>query len=217
MTDGAALLAPVRDVVLVPGLWAPRFVMAPLAARLAHAGFRCRMFGYSGRAQPLQAHVERLARFARATGPAHFVGHSLGGLVVLATLERERAIACGRVLLLGAPVRGSLAGRRLARRAPGRWLLGASASLWREGREARWTRPEPLGVIAGSLPVGLGRLIAGVPGPSDGVVRLEETEIEGMSERILLPVSHSAMLISARVARQVVAFLSTGRFVREDA
>lgn len=217
MTSAAAPLAPVRDVVLVPGLWAPRLVMAPLAARLAHAGFRCRLFGYAGRARPLEAHVERLARFARATGPAHFVGHSMGGLVVLATLERERAIACGRVLLLGAPVRGSLAGRRFARHAPGRWLLGASATLWREGREARWTRPEPLGVIAGSLPVGLGRLIAGLAGPSDGVVRLDETEVEGMSERIVLPVAHSTMLVSARVARQVIAFLATGRFVRENA
>jgi pimeloyl-ACP methyl ester carboxylesterase len=206
-----------RDVVLVPGLWAPPVVMAPLSARLAQAGFRCRMFGYSGRAQPLEAHVERLARFARAAGPAHFAGHSMGGLVVFDTLERERAIACGRVLLLGAPVRGSLAGRRFARLAPGRWLLGASAALWREGRTARWTRAEPLGVIAGSLAVGLGRLVAGVPGPSDGVVRVEETEVEGATGRIVLPVSHSTMLVSARVARQAAAFLSTGRFLDEGA
>lgn len=217
MNGDAGPLAVLREVVLVPGLWAPRLVMSLLAARLSHAGFRCRMFGYSGRAQPLAAHVERLARFARATGPAHFVGHSMGGLVVFATLERERAIACGRVLLLGAPVCGSLAGSRLARHASGRWLLGASAPLWREGRQARWTRPEPLGIIAGSLPVGLGRLVAAIPGPSDGVVRVEETGVEGMSERIVLPVAHSTMLVSARVARQVLAFLTTGRFSRENA
>src|SRR3989304_3462679 len=88
----------------------------------------------------------------------------------------------------------------------GRWLLGASAPLWRE-RDARWTRPERLGVIAGTRPIGLGVLLGRLSGPNDGVVTVEETTIEGMSERILLPVGHSQMLISGRVAGQISAFL----------
>jgi pimeloyl-ACP methyl ester carboxylesterase len=202
------------EVVLVHGLWAPDWVMVPLAARLARAGFRCHRFRYAGRARPLESHLERLARYARAIGRAHFVGHSLGGLVVLETLERERTLAAGRVLLLGAPVRGSLAARRGARLAPGRWLLGEAASILREERPARWTRAEPLGVVAGSLPLGIGRFLGGLPGPSDGVVRVEETTVEGMCARIVLPVSHSTMLVSARLAREAAAFLATGRFGR---
>lgn len=217
MTATAAGSQPLREVVLVPGLWAPRLAMAPLAARLAAAGFRCHIFGYAARARPLAVHVERLAQFARALGPAHFVGHSLGGVLVFEMLEHDRDVACGRVLLAGAPVRGSLAGRRFARRAAGRWLLGASAACLREEREARWSRPEPLGVLAGSAPLGLGRLVAGVPGPSDGVVRLAETEVEGAAECIVLGVSHSAMLVSARVAREVAAFLESARFRHEGA
>ena len=102
----------------------------------------------------------------------------------------------------------------------GRWLLGQSEALWRErhpagreGRAAHWTRREPLGVLAGSLPFGLGRLFGPLPGVNDGVVRLEETAIEGMADRVVLPVGHSAMLISARVAAQVCAFLSDGKFL----
>jgi len=147
-----------REVILVHGLWVPVLVMTPLAARLQAAGFRCHLFEYPGRDRPLEAHVERLARFAQGVGPAHFAGHSLGGLVVLDTLERRREVQAGNVLLLGAPVRGNFAGRRLARHGWGRWFLGASEPLWREGRGAHWTRPEPLGVLAGSLPLGLGRL-----------------------------------------------------------
>ncbi|MCX7960233.1 MAG: alpha/beta fold hydrolase, partial [Burkholderiales bacterium] len=145
MTADAPAL--VRETVLVHGLWAPRLAMAPLAARLARAGFVCRLFGYRARGEPLEAHVERLGRLARAIGPTHFVGHSMGGVVVFEALERDRTLACGRVVLLGAPVRGSLAGERAARFAPGRWLLGASAPLWGKARRARWTRPEPLGVV----------------------------------------------------------------------
>jgi pimeloyl-ACP methyl ester carboxylesterase len=202
-----------REVILVHGLWVPALVMTPLAARLQAAGFRCHLFEYPGRDRPLEAHAERLARFAQRVGPAHFAGHSLGGLVVLDTLERRREVQAGNVLLLGAPVRGNFAGRRLARHGWGRWFLGASEPLWREGRGARWTRPEPLGVLAGSLPLGLGRLFGALPGVSDGVVRVEETEVGGMRERIVLPVGHSAMLVSARVAAQAVSFLGDARFL----
>jgi pimeloyl-ACP methyl ester carboxylesterase len=202
-----------REVILVHGLWVPALVMTPLAARLQAAGFRCHLFEYPGRDRPLEAHAERLARFAQGVGRAHFAGHSLGGLVVLDTLEHRREIQAGNVLLLGAPVRGNFAGRRLARHGWGRWFLGASEPLWREGRGARWTRPEPLGVLAGTLPLGLGRLFGPLPGASDGVVRVEETEVAGMRERIVLPVSHSAMLISARVAAQAVSFLGDARFL----
>ena len=202
-----------RDVVLVHGLWVPAVVMTPLAARLARAGFRCHLFSYHGRERPLDAHAERLARFAREVGPAHFIGHSLGGLVVLHALEQHRSVAAGNVLLLGSPVRGNFAGRRLAQHGWGRWFLGASESLWREGRAARWTRPEPLGVLAGTMPVGLGRLFGALPGANDGVVRVEETEIDGMRERIVLPVAHSTMLVSARVAAQAVSFLADARFL----
>ena len=205
-----------RDVILAHGLWVPGVVMQPLAARLARAGFRCHVFAYSGVARPIEAHAERLARVARALsadgGPAHFVGHSLGGLVILEALQREPGIHAGRVVLLGTPAQGCFAGRRFAHFPGGRWLLGESEHLWREGRTAHWRRPEPLGVIAGTMPLGLGRLFGPLPGANDGVVSVEETAVEGMGARALLPVGHSQMLVSARVAKQVAAFLNKGCF-----
>ena len=205
-----------REVILAHGLWVPGLVMRPLAARLAGAGFRCHHFSYMGAARPLAVHAERLARMARGVaekyGPAHFIGHSLGGLVILEALGAHPEVATARVVLLGTPARGCYAGRRLARHPAGRWFLGQSEDLWREGRAAAWARPEALGVVAGSLPLGLGRLFGPLPGVNDGVVSLEETEVEGMTERVVLPVGHSAMLVSAKVAAQVSAFLDNGNF-----
>jgi pimeloyl-ACP methyl ester carboxylesterase len=206
-----------REVILVHGLWVPRAVMGLLAARLSRAGFRCHAFGYRGRAQPLAAHAESLARFARSIGPAHFAGHSLGGLLVLATLEGDRSVQAGRVVLLGAPARGCASGERLARHAPGRWLLGESAGALAGGRVARWSRPEALGVIAGTLPIGLGRMVGKLSDENDGLVRLDETMVAGMADRVAVRVSHSAMLLSSEVASQVEAFLRTGRFRHDSA
>ena len=205
-----------QQVILAHGLWVPGVVMQPLAARLERAGYRCHGFAYMGRARPLAAHAERLARLARSVGPAHFVGHSLGGLVMLEALDADRSLAAGRVVLLGTPARGCLSGRRLQRHALGRWLLGKSDRLWREEREARWTRPEPLGVVAGTVALGLGRLFGRLPGANDGVVTVEETTVTGMSERVALPVGHSQMLVSSRVADLVRGFLRDGRFAPHD-
>ena len=201
----------------------PGLAMAALASRLAGQDLRVHLFDYAGRARPLEVHAERLARFARERAlqgggrPLAFVGHSLGGLVVLEALARGDAPAVAAVVLLGTPARGCLAGRRLSAYPGGRWLLGESAPLWREGRAARWDARAPLGVIAGSQPVGLGRVLGRLPGTNDGVVRLEETAVEGMADRVVLPVGHTGMLVSSRVTAQVAHFLAHGRFSHDNA
>jgi len=198
------------EVVLVSGLWVPAAAMALLAARLRRAGFAPRTFGYYGR-EPHAANVERLAEFAlRLRGAPHFVGQSLGGVLVFDMLSARREVPAGRVVLLGAPVRGSLSGRRLARHALGRWMLGGCAPRWRE-REASWHRPEPLGVIAGTAPFGLGRLFGRLAGANDGVVSVAETEVAG-AERVCVSEGHSPLAVSAPVAALVQRFLREGRF-----
>ena len=190
--------------------------MMPLAARLVREGFRCHRFGYRGR-RSLAANAEDLVRFVRSVAPAHFVAHSLGGLVTLQALNDHPELTVGNVVLLGTPARGSFSGRRLARNRLGRWMLGETQPLWHDLVVMRWKRPERLGVIAGTLPMGLGRALGRLPGPSDGVVCVDETAIDGMSERILMRVGHSAMLVSARVAAQTAAFLREGKFRGEAA
>jgi len=59
----------------------------------------------------------------------------------------------------------------------------------------------------------LGRVVArGLPTPNDGVVTVAETALAAACDRIVLPVSHSGMLFSRRVARQSGAFLRDGKF-----
>ena len=195
------------EVVLVPGLWMPSVVMAPLAARLARAGLRPRRIAYSGR-RSLEAAVQVLARERAAP---HFVGHSLGGVLIFDMLSRHPEVRAGRIVLIGAPANGCLTGRRLGGWGVGRWMLGATAPRWADCA-ARWERPEPLGVIAGTRSFGLGRTLGTLPGENDGVVRVEETTVEGMTERVLLPQGHSMLAVSARVSALVERFLRAGRF-----
>lgn len=202
-----------QDVVLAPGLWMPGAAMALLATRLAKRGYRAHVFAYSGRSS-FEANVEQLARFVRESldsEAACFVGHSLGGVLMLDMLNRHPEVQPAAVVLLGAPVRGCLAGRRLGGASVGRWMMGECRSLWDE-RPARWTRGVPLGVVAGTLPMGLGRAFGGLPGMNDGVVCVEETTVDGMSERALVRRGHSMLIMSGQVGGLVERFLASGRF-----
>jgi pimeloyl-ACP methyl ester carboxylesterase len=200
-------------VILMHGLWTGGWAMQGLRLLLSRRGYAASAIDYRSVAQSLDEHARRLAaRIGELPTPAvHLVGHSLGGLVILRYLRIHGEQRVGRIVLLGTPARGCVAGQRLESMAAGERLLGASRDIWRSLPEDYRTQRE-LGVIAGSRPWGLGRLMMRLPGTNDGVVRLEETEVEGMRDRIVLPVSHSGMLVSTRAAHQVAAFLERGAF-----
>ncbi|MBI3043533.1 MAG: alpha/beta hydrolase [Betaproteobacteria bacterium] len=207
-----------ETVVLVHGLWVHGLAMELMRRRVAHSGYRARAYSYPSMRLTLSENAERLARYCRALAAprVHLVGHSLGGLIVLRMLEHAATLPVGRVVLTGTPVAESFAARRLARLPGGRAALGRSLPEWLESaRPALYGRFE-IGVVAGSLPLGLGRLVApDLPGPSDGVVSVAETRLPGMRDHIVLNVSHSGMLLSRAVAHQVCAFLREGAFAHQ--
>jgi len=201
--------------VLVHGLWMHGIVMQLQRYYLAGMGFDGVCYSYPSMRLTLTGNAVRLAQFARGLGalPVHWVGHSLGGLVILRMLEREPALPPGRVVLLGTPYGDGYARRALAANRLGACLLGRSIGEWVDIRKPDNFPGREIGVIAGSRSRGLGRVVVrGLPAPNDGVVTVAETELEVACDRIVLPVSHSGMLFSRRVARQIGAFLRNGKF-----
>lgn len=219
LVDVRARLAGVsgRDaepVVLVHGLWMRAPVYALLGRRLHGCGFAPASFSYASVRSTLEEAAQRLAHFVRDrfSRRIHFVGHSLGGLVVLELLAREPALEVGRVVLLGAPCSGSLAVEQLARSRAGRVLLGRSLPQWRVERAVAAVQRSEIGAIAGTSRFGMASLLVRLPAPNDGAVTVQETLLPGLRDHLVLPVTHSGMVVSARVARQVCAFLTQGRF-----
>ncbi len=196
----------VRRVVLLHGLWMPRLSMHWLAARLREAGFEPETFGYASVATGPDPAIPRLVQRLREA-PTHVVAHSLGGLVTLTALEQYPDLPVVRVVCLGSPLCGSTAAQGL----PGRVWSAASAPLLRRGC-APWSGRAEVGLIAGNVPMGLGRYVGQFREDNDGTVTVAETRLSGLADHAVLPASHSGLLFSAQVARQTVEFLHRGRF-----
>jgi pimeloyl-ACP methyl ester carboxylesterase len=163
-------------------------------------------------------HVRRLRELAQAqdSETLHFVGHSMGGLVVLNLLEATRDLAPGRVVLLGCPVRGSSAAQGLARWPLGKALMGRALADVSPPEVTRvWDGRRDVGVIAGSTGLGLGRLLTQFTGDHDGTVLVEETLLEGAADQIVMPVTHTGMVFSSDVAQQTAYFLQHGKFAKD--
>ncbi len=212
------MTVPKRDVVFVHGLWMTGLETLWLARRVGRRlGAGTRTFNYRSVAASASTSAATLGRMVWALDAevVDLVGHSLGGIVILKLLQAAPALPPGRVVLLGAPLQGSRAALALARGPGGRQILGrANAESVLEPGPRDWVAAREVGVIAGTAPYGLGRLIARLDGTNDGVVLLEETRFDGARDHLALRVNHSGMLFSRTVAEQTAAFLADGRFAR---
>jgi pimeloyl-ACP methyl ester carboxylesterase len=205
-------------VLYVHGLWMSGVESLWLRRRLQRQhGYRLQVFHYASVRAPLVRILAQLRdAIAAIEAPrVHLLGHSLGGLLIRRCLERYPMAQPGRVVFLGTPAAGSRAARRLAQSSWGRRLLGqASAEELLAEHAGRWEIGRELGIIAGTMALGFGRLLLQFDEPCDGTVAVSETRLDGAAGFLTLPVTHSGMLLSAQVAREVGSFLEYGRFGR---
>ena len=201
-------------VVLLHGLWCNHLLMAPLARRLRRCGFRVARFDYpSVRCSPEQNAIALAHWLERHRArPVHFVAHSLGGLILCHLFARFPQQPAGRVVLLGTPLGGSRSAARLARLPGGRRMLGCSLDHGLLGDAPAWPGTREVGVIAGTVGVGLGVFLGSLQTTGDGAVAVTETVAPGVRDHLQVRASHTGMLFSAAVARQVCTFLHQGHF-----
>jgi len=201
-------------VVLVHGIWSNGIDLWRLRQRLSRADYDCYMFNYHVWGKAPAKTARKLNDFVgRIEAPVvHFIGHSFGGIVILHMFDQFPFNKNGRIVLLACPVKGSAVGKRLARSPVTRWVLGQSPERGLSGDVPKWKGWQDIGIIAGTFPMGMGMVAGGPEMPHDGTVSVSETQLEGATDFIALPVSHSGMLLSSTVAMQVITFLRAGKF-----
>jgi len=145
-------------------------------------------------------------------GPVHLVGHSLGGLMAVETLNQYQKLPSGRVVCLGSPLAGSATARILHEKNLS-FMTGKSGPLLRGGL-MQVPESRQVGVIAGAKGRGLGQILRKFDGLHDGTVAVWETRIPGLTEHLVVPFSHTGLVFSKEVAEHTANFLESGRFER---
>lgn len=209
-------------VVLVHGLGRSPSSMLILSQRLKWAGYRVTIAEYASLTATFAEQLETLhdivAECCADAPRVHFVGHSLGALVIRGHLAGHRPDSLGRVVLLAPPNQGSLFVDWLVEMDLASDVLGpVGSALGTDTTDIPATLPHPdyeVGIIAGNRstqPIGP----AAIPGPDDGIVSIEQARI-GDVPMLVLPRSHAFIANSRHTANAVIRFLRTGGFGEKD-
>jgi triacylglycerol lipase len=208
-------------VVLLHGLGHSARSMGKMEESLLNAGFSTANIDYPSREKP----IGLLAHEAIPDGVAtcrsqsaekiHFVTHSMGGILVRYYLANSGIEELGRVVMLSPPNQGS----EIVDKLDG--LPGFAGAVGPAGLE--------LGTNGHSVPLRLGPadfdvgIITGdrginpltspmIPGEDDGKVSIESAKLEGMTDFLLVNVSHTYIMENPEVVLEVIHFLKNGKF-----
>lgn len=203
-----------ETVVLVHGLWMSGWALAAQRHWIMRHGYKAVTFSYASSTRSLDENAASLYQFVRLqqAGKLSIVGHSLGGLLTLRMLALWPDERVKRVVLMGSPYTSSAAAEAMRRYGWIETLIGRTLLDWYASDRPDLGKIYEIGVIAGTRPFGLGTVLARLKPPSDGTVALSETILPTMSDRLVLPVTHTGMLTSKRVAHAVCSFLAHGKF-----
>ena len=212
-----------KTVVCLHGMWMPAIVMTLVKRRLqSEYKYQVHLFSYPSISGTLDENALSLAEFIAANNldKVHLVGHSLGGVVSLRMLALEPDAPVHRVVCLGSPLCGSRAASHVNQTDWGNSILGKTVTEGVVDDAAhQWARDvcatHDVGVIAGTVPVGVGQLLTSFEGRNDGTVAVSETRLPGIKDHICLSVNHKGLVVSNNSIDQTAAFLKRGEFLRE--
>lgn len=210
-----------RDgIVILHGIFRTKRSMASMARFLEHNGYAVLNLAYPSTKHPLEEladiihpHIDAFTQ--SISEKLHFVGYSMGGLLIRAYLCKYKPRHLGRVVMLGTPNRGSEVADFMKDKKLYRWLYGAAGQqLVTNQNDFVYSLGQvdyELGVIAGNRSIDpVSSYIIGKP--NDGKVSIDSTKIQGMCDHIVVPATHTFFPSNKAAQRQTLTFLQKGCF-----
>lgn len=208
-------------VVILHGIFRTSRSMSKIANFLQKSGFQTLNINYPSTKYSIENLADiihlQIQQISASVDKIHFVGYSMGGLLIRAYIKKYQPQNIGRIVMIGTPNKGSEVAdfiqnwwlyKKLYGQA-GQQLISSQKDFGHifsnlEGIE--------VGIIAGNRPLDLisSKIISK---PNDGKVSVESTMLSGMKEHIIMPHNHTFIINKPQVWRQILAFLENGKFL----
>jgi triacylglycerol lipase len=211
-------------VILLHGLARSSHSLEKLEKYLSGQGYRVINLDYPSTKYSIPDLAENFLDVAVAgcgqtlSAKIHFVTHSMGGIVVRYYLKHHNLPQLGRVVMISPPNGGSELVDFYKKTPLFKKTYGPAGLQLETGEESLPLGIGPvdyeLGIISGNRSFSP-LYSALIPGPDDGVVSVERTKVEGMTDFLLLPYSHPFIMQKETVFEQVVYFLRQGIFFHQ--
>lgn len=208
-----------ESVILLHGLFHGRSHMRKLAAYLKNQDYHVLNIGYPARKRSLeelaQIVYKQAEEYFTQEAPLHFVGYSLGGLLVRAILSQYRPVSLGRVVQLASPNKGSEVADVVKNSLLFKLLCGPSGQQLTTDPRATQHIFGPIDYELGSIAGNASRSPVSsriLKGEDDGKVSVESTRVEGMKEHLVLKATHTAVPFNKHVHHYTYNFLKHGTF-----
>ena len=195
-------------VVILHGLGRTRHSMRRVDRVLRQSGLATARLDYPSTRAKIDEHAEKVAELLAHTPPVKklsFVTHSLGGLIVRALFARQQRwqSSVHRILMFAPPNQGAVLARQVDNPAT-RMVMGPSFVQIVDGVPSSLAIPDaPIAIVAGQV----GRT------DTDGLVKIEETKLEGMAEHTVVPSIHTFVMNHPTAIHQAVSFLGAPQSV----
>ncbi len=210
-------------VVLVHGILRSSAHMQPLADYLTECGYDVINIDYPSTHYPIEYLIDHIAQdldhlIMDKSRRVHFVGYSMGGLLVRGIVAQHRPEHLGRIVLIAPPNHGSEVANFWKNNILYQWLYGPAGQQLTT--DVDWEKifgpvDDELGIIAGDRTIDpFSSYLIGIM--NDGKVSVESTKLEGMTDHVIIAATHTFFPSNKEAQIQVCAFLKTGHFGAES-
>lgn len=221
--DAPKTQAQVRPVViLVHGLRQKAKDLRKLNDFLEQSQFPVLTFEYASHKTPVEEASGQLTKFVQqhaSTREVHFVGFSLGNLVIRHCLGNMQKLKprprIGRVVMIAPPNHGAIIAKKHKDGAVGHWFAGIALKQLGTGfkkLQPTLATPGDFGIIAGGKGDGIGFSKKDLLGDDDDWLTVETTRLSRAADFRLVNAKHGQLDNHPRVHALVVKFLQNGYF-----
>jgi triacylglycerol lipase len=203
-------------IVLLHGQGRTRLSMMILSRRFRSAGYQTVNFPYNQTIDSLDEISDQLIAFIGKkvkTSRYNLIGHSLGNIIIRNAFRKEYPSGLGKVVMLAPPNHPAHLAKHFKKNLLYRWLTGDSGlKLSEEDFYRDLPVPTvPFGVLAGDKGLSLT-----FSEPNDGLVAVESTKLEGMTDWLLLHHSHTFIMNCKDTFVHCQNFIELGRFKHSE-